>query len=148
MQVYSPVSAIVQTLPDNIQSFILPLVTQAAITGYMNRLRSKQINSVSTKDYEQDMQDLYEDILDDQYARNYGYSEDVDYTHENDQDNTPDDAPQQNDQDNTPDDAPQQNDDEPKDDIDLENFHDPDFIYGDMSDGPENEPENNTGRRR
>ena len=63
MQVYSPVAAMVTTLPDNIQSYILPLVTQAAITGYLNRLHGKFVVSHPTRDYEGEVQEQYEDIL-------------------------------------------------------------------------------------
>ena len=63
MQVYSPVAAMVTTLPDNIQSFILPLVTQAAITGYLNRLHGKFVVTHPNRDYETEVMDQYDEII-------------------------------------------------------------------------------------
>ena len=63
LEVYQPISAAVQVLPDNIQSFIFPLVTQACITGYMNRIAKKAIKDTNVRDYNEEMAKYYEDLL-------------------------------------------------------------------------------------
>ena len=100
MQVYSPVAAVVKTLPDNIQSFILPLVTQAAITGYLNRNAGRVITNHKVEHYEDYMQELYEDINEEQENARTQLEEQV-RQEQNEQENTQGEPEQEEEQENT-----------------------------------------------
>ena len=77
LNIYQSFAADIMVLPSNIQSIVIPLITQAGITGYLNRLKENYDKQYGTPvDYNQIIEESIVDVINDDLDKSRYQEED------------------------------------------------------------------------